>query len=152
MRLFTHFDERDDSWYVTPNRVGYRDEDLTCDWHPTRDDAICEAQKSFPCAKFDTPPTFYSVAFVKVARCYGGPEEGGWYYDTSTPIKERRVYTFSSRRKAANFCRHLNDLLEIYVNKDRRPLYSVLSDFVVHAELYNGVMPYNRPVMRPFYH
>lgn len=32
-------------------------------------------------------PSELHVAVLEVHRCYGGPEEGGWYYDASTPIE-----------------------------------------------------------------
>ena len=31
------------------------------------------------------PKVFYLTAYIK-DRVYGGPEEGGWWYDTYTPI------------------------------------------------------------------
>jgi hypothetical protein len=34
-------------------------------------------------------PAFYTVALAYADRAYGGPEEGGWYYDTYVPAEER---------------------------------------------------------------
>ena len=34
------------------------------------------------------------VTLYAVERCYGGPEEGGWYYDRLTPIRvAKRIKT-----------------------------------------------------------
>lgn len=38
---------------------------------------------------------FYIVAY-SVARLYGGPEEGGWWYDSLVIEEVRKVYTFRS--------------------------------------------------------
>jgi hypothetical protein len=32
------------------------------------------------------PPTYRHVNAYEVGRCYGGPEEGGWWYDAGTPL------------------------------------------------------------------
>lgn len=34
-------------------------------------------------------PLFYSVTVYEICQCYGGPEEGGWYYDQVFPVKTR---------------------------------------------------------------
>lgn len=45
------------------------------------------------------------VSFYEAAQCYGGPEEGGWYYDTLTLIDSTECTTMSevaaARRKYA---------------------------------------------------
>lgn len=43
---------------------------------------------------------FYIVAYG-INRCYGGPEEGGWYYDTSRILEVRKVYSLEAGLKAA---------------------------------------------------
>jgi len=32
-------------------------------------------------------PSAIHVAVLEVERCYGGPEEGGWWYDASAPVE-----------------------------------------------------------------
>lgn len=41
----------------------------------------------------ERPATWFSVAIYEVSRAYGGPEEGGWYYDAGSRINET-VRTF----------------------------------------------------------
>lgn len=43
-------------------------------------------------------PAFY-VVVVGVSRCYGGPEEGGWYYDAQRTLEVRKVYTVAGALK-----------------------------------------------------
>ena len=42
--------------------------------------------------------TRFVVALYEIDRCYGGPEEGGWWYDTG---ELRRVLTVSSTEARA---------------------------------------------------
>ena len=41
----------------------------------------------------ERPADWFSVAVYELNRAYGGPEEGGWYYDTGTRVDET-VRTF----------------------------------------------------------
>lgn len=65
------------------------------------------------------------VAFTvgHVDRCFGGREEGGWYYDHFTP---ERVFYVSREREQVLF-RRLERIVDAR-NEGRRPLSSVLSD------------------------
>jgi hypothetical protein len=40
-----------------------------------------------------TPPKAISVAIYEIDRAYGGPEEGGWYFDAGVPSTEYAVHT-----------------------------------------------------------
>lgn len=42
---------------------------------------------------------FYVVA-SNVSRCYGGPEEGGWYYDWTSILEVRKVWDWKGALKA----------------------------------------------------
>jgi hypothetical protein len=48
----------------------------------------------------------WHLAIYETARLYGGPEEGGWYYETGRPI--RTVFQYTSRRLAQKFAGKLN--------------------------------------------
>ena len=48
---------------------------------------------------------FYIVAY-SVAHLYGGPEEGGWWYDALTIEEVRKAYTF---RSALHMTRELRE-------------------------------------------
>lgn len=38
-------------------------------------------------------PKAVCVCIFEIDRAYGGPEEGGWYYDTGVPSEEFAIYT-----------------------------------------------------------
>ena len=65
-----------------------------------------------------------------VDRCYGGPEEGGWYYDHFTCTMSMGVATLDA---AQALHRHLKNEV---IPKPERPLHSVLSEgeYRVHIE------------------
>lgn len=115
----------------------------------------------------------YTVTVFKVDRAYGGPEEGGWWYDCGYPayhskyifsapdeygykeVVDRKeygcyVWSFDNREAAASFCRRFNRRLDKWVNKHRRPIYSVLSDGVFEAKVCEGE-PKPFPSTRPYY-
>lgn len=54
----------------------------------------------------------YYVAVYEVSRCYGGPEEGGWYFDSWTPLPSDDgigwLYTYDEDL-ADLICRTLNE-------------------------------------------
>lgn len=56
-------------------------------------------------------------------REYGGPEEGGWYFDTGEPVK---VYTCYSVGEV-EFYQKRAERMVAGSNEGRRPLSSVLS-------------------------
>jgi len=66
----------------------------------------------------DTDTKNIYVNVYEITRCYGGPEEGGWWYDTGVTLISEEV---SNMEEAYN--RRL-ELLEDYPRTDRR--YSVL--------------------------
>lgn len=53
--------------------------------------------------------TFWSVGVYEVCRCYGGPEEGGWWYDAGTLIERRRVRVFEDLDEAERYHSQLWD-------------------------------------------
>lgn len=62
----------------------------------------------------------------EVQRNYGGPEEGGWYYDHYSPVRVLYV----AKDKAERLERLLTRLVSC-ANKGRPPLYSVASYGVI---------------------
>ena len=78
--------------------------------------------------------TTYIVAVYDVVQQYGGPEEGGWWYDAGSFV--RQVRQFHNEDKAVGYCRRLNDKLRSRVfgpNQGRREFTSVLSDGELRA-------------------
>lgn len=62
----------------------------------------------------------YTIGFVE--KVYGGPEEGGWYYDWYSPTRVFHV----SKKRAARLERLLQRFVDQY-NEGRPSLSSVLS-------------------------
>ena len=52
----------------------------------------------------------YTVSVHEIDRCYGGAEEGGWWYDCGVPARQHAGYTrvFSSRTKAIRYMQRMN--------------------------------------------
>jgi hypothetical protein len=53
---------------------------------------ICVREKRFQKIKNDEPQPFYIVAYG-ISRHYGGPEEGGWYFDWRQVLSIRKVWS-----------------------------------------------------------
>ena len=75
-------------------------------------------------------PLYLYVNAYAVSRCYGGPEEGGWWYDSGRPLASVPV-TYGA---PTEFISHYLETLLGWKNRDDR--YSVLGgeDFVVYVE------------------
>lgn len=56
----------------------------------------------------------FVVGVAETDRVYGGPEEGGWYYDCGEPAKKFSAFTrvFKSERKAYRYLNKLQDMFE----------------------------------------
>jgi hypothetical protein len=67
-------------------------------------------------------------------RVYGGPEEGGWYYNRFTPLRVLLVPAAKGER-----CERLLHRWQTLYNAGRRPLSSVLSSG--RADFYHGIEP-----------
>ena len=76
---------------------------------------------------FDETPTYVSIYFVE--RAYGGPEEGGWYYDRYYHELSVPVWTDEEREKEIA-------RISSHIPKPKYPLHSVLSqgEYVVLSE------------------
>jgi len=91
----------------------------------------------------------YSVAVYLCDREYGGPEEGGWWFDTGDIVK--LIRTFKSEEKAIAFADRMQRLIDRIINKGRRPISSVLSEGQYFAEVHDGLPPEHYPTTRPHY-
>jgi hypothetical protein len=94
-------------------------------------------------------PKVFIVAVYLVDRAYGGPEEGGWWYDCGELIRIMR--TFKNERGALAYSRGLNARLDRTLNKGRREISSVLSDGQYEAQVRDDFAPKHFPETRPFY-
>jgi hypothetical protein len=96
----------------------------------------------------------FVVALHEVDRAYGGPEEGGWYYDTTEPSREFAGYTrtFKSSTKAWRYCNRLNTTIAARNNAGMREVWSVLyHGGRVTAMVQKGEQPRHTPTHRPYY-
>src|SRR5574338_1189368 len=81
---------------------------MKCKYHEKFDEECiwCSRQKRFEKVKNDEPQPFYIVIYG-ITRNYGGPEEGGLYYDWQRLLENpKKVWTIS---KALKIIRELKD-------------------------------------------
>ena len=106
---------------------------------------------SYPAPKRYSAPGLYSVALYNMTREYGGPEEGGWYYDgyQFLPEYSSLVRTFANEDAAREYEGVLEELCIIW-NKGLRPYYSVVSQGWTTAMVVKGP-PRNMPEYTPRY-
>lgn len=93
--------------------------------------------------------TTYLLAFYEINRAYGGPEEGGWWYDTGRLVRVFRV--FKTEDKAYAAARRANRLLE-HLQRHNRPVDSIIYSGERHAaEVHENFAPASYPEARPRY-
>ena len=91
----------------------------------------------------------YIVAVYLQDRAFGGPEEGGWWYDTGNHVRTMRV--FGNESQAIAYSYRLNEKLATTLNRGRRSISSILSTGRYGAEVYDDFAPKHYPVTRPHY-
>lgn len=95
--------------------------------------------------------TIYSVAIYNEQLAYGGPEEGGWWYDAGE-IVARPVRYFRDEEQAFAYARRINRHLHNLINDRKRYRYSdVNSDGRIVADVHAGHPPQFYPQERPRY-
>ncbi|MFT4026817.1 MAG: hypothetical protein QM676_08465 [Novosphingobium sp.] len=91
----------------------------------------------------------YIVALYEVDRAYGGPEDGGWYFDTGELV--RLLALAPTEDRAVSIASRANRLLD-RLQRHRRPVSSVLYDGGRHtAIVYEWTAPPSFPEQRPHY-
>lgn len=109
--------------------------------------------------KAEPNPGFYTVAIFLVNRAYGGPEEGGWWYDYGVLIDdalpEAAEYgipsIYASETAAEAHSEQMQVRLDLTVNLGRRSIDSVLSTGRYQAMVFPGYPPAHWPETRPHY-
>lgn len=100
-------------------------------------------------------PMFYTVAVYRISRCYGGPEEGGWYYDAEE-LSHAGDHTIHARMcpnedKARDYAKTVQEILDREEPDNARSLGSVLSNGQYRA-LVCPEFPHERyPLVKPHY-
>jgi hypothetical protein len=93
--------------------------------------------------------TRYFAGFYRVDMAYGGPEEGGWYYDVGQ--LERPLKVFPSEEAAYEFANRANRLLD-HLQRHKRPVSSAAYDGDRHyVEVYPDALPAYYPTETPHY-
>lgn len=93
-------------------------------------------------------PWYVAIFFQE--RCFGGREEGGWYFDSG--VREGKPKAFATREQAEKFQERAQRLLDwVYRDWNKRELSSVLSRGRYEAELWSEPPPNNYPDKIPHY-
>lgn len=123
----------------------------TCD--PTWDEGTAYCPFSDCGRELGAPATYrdaryVTIAVYEVSRQYGGPEEGGWYYDAGTLVAgTQRSFTDEDAPQAAVY---LNSMLHRY-RSDDRIRWSDQTNYHVRVWTEEDA-PKQFPKERPYYH
>ncbi len=94
----------------------------------------------------------YIIAVYDCQQRYGGPEEGGWWYDSGSLVRiTKRV---RNEGVAYAYCQRLNHRLRsrlIGPNQGKREYTSVLSDGEYQASIWEDTAPRSFPDRKPHY-
>ncbi len=94
----------------------------------------------------------YIVAVYDCEQRYGGPEEGGWWYDAGTLVRVVRV--FANEERAYSYARRLNSRLQSRAfgpNVGKHSYTSACSEGEVQAQVLEDAAPAFFPATRPHY-
>jgi hypothetical protein len=99
--------------------------------------------------KAEAMSTSYVVALYETDKAYGGPEEGGWWYDTGTLV--RIIKVFKNEDKAWEYVNRATPSIDKVLNKDRYPVSSVLCTGWYSLEVHEDIAPQTYPTKTPRY-
>lgn len=91
----------------------------------------------------------YVLAFYEIDRVYGGPEEGGWYFDCGNLVRAFKVTR--NREHAYAMCQRANRLLD-RLQRNKRDIGSVAYKGGRHwVMVHENTAPKHFPETRPHY-
>jgi hypothetical protein len=91
----------------------------------------------------------YLVSFYEIDSAYGGPEEGGWYFECGD--LRRTFAAFPTEAKADAACLRANDLLRV-IQRNKRDVGSVIYGGGRHsARVHQNTAPAFFPANKPTY-
>jgi len=95
--------------------------------------------------------TIFSVSIHMVDRAYGGPEEGGWWFDYGEPDHAyfRKTKLFETKDEAYSYAKTLDHMIE-ELNKGRPSISSMASEGQYRVIVQEGY-PHSWPEQRPHY-
>lgn len=99
-------------------------------------------------------PTALVVAVYETDRRYGGPEEGGWYYDAGELRRVVRVFRPHQKVQAYSLARRINRALDYKRRQDphyRSPSSVLYAGGHLEAEVHKNTAPEFYPERRPHY-
>lgn len=90
----------------------------------------------------------------QVRQAYGGPEEGGWWYEQGTVVEDWKSPEFTTQEEAEEACRKLNE--EENVRRESEEEYSMTSVLSYNSTFYaydvsKHYLAFNYPQERPHY-
>lgn len=160
-------------WEVTECRPDETDEDWKPrTWNtkaPTQHDARKLAAQGLGLSRdlLVANPVLWVVSVHLVDRAYGGPEEGGWWYDYGMPltawdwielVQDHKLdaaflgpFIVGNHADACEVASRINRRLDETVNKDRPPIYSTQSCGMFRAIVQQGMAPHPWPADTPRY-
>lgn len=96
---------------------------------------------------------YFTVRVYLQDLAYGGPEEGGWWFEYGEFAPEFGHLTRVYQREEAAYahCRKLNAGVLAKANEDRLPISSVLSKGRFSANVFEGEAPLRWPEVCPHY-
>jgi hypothetical protein len=91
----------------------------------------------------------YVIGFYELDREYGGPEEGGWWYDTGELVRPFAIVRNYDQANAK--CRRANKLLD-HIQRHKRSTGSVAYRGGRYAAMvFEDNLPKHHPQERPHY-
>lgn len=94
----------------------------------------------------------FIVAAYDCGQEYGGPEEGGWWYDAGSLVRVLKL--FRNEELAFDYCSRLNRRLrskKFGPNQGKHDYTSVLSEGLILAYVFEDIAPAGFPDHRPHY-
>ena len=85
-----------------------------------------------------------AIKLHEVCQMYGGPEEGGWWYEAGSPIGTHFIF---SKKQCINRLLDLTQDLDLY---DQPPIDDSRGLSAIHATLGTGYA-HDYPTERPYY-
>lgn len=119
---------------------------LMLDQHPNLKSVTVEDEQGWSYEVIRADAVYVNTYLCQLA--YGGPEEGGWYYDTEEPVGFIRLESGNLASHIATFERVKREAEE--ENKFRPSYHSVASNGVYRVRLEPEVGRYS-PSVRPHY-
>jgi len=129
--------------------------DWSSGWHRAEDavSAIDDLCFDLLPREGEPEPAWFSCAIVMHDKSYGGPEEGGWWYDTFEPQMGPDVpmpAIFKTRAEAEHWCDEQTEWC-VEQNQDRHSPGSTISDGHYTTMIYEAEFPCHEPKEVPHY-